>query len=384
MMCCCTFGVKEIQTTQASNVFCNFVCSRSHMAFIEDVLDAHIVAAAMEHYGLESVDSLHPVKNPLPADLPTWTTDNQMNYLLGCAEKLMEGFCCDKDEQSQNSLQQLEEDLTAMDEIERKIQRWKFDGVYHCPEVCDKKYKTEGWLKHHLREKHNWTIPELGRHSRQGKASHQAGSSRDVRGAFMRAAMLMRSTYKAYKTGDGDRIFRNAKFEFLYAFALKHTKYRLWLFYMLAYEKAILSPRQAFTYKWNCCSNLQGQPDTCIPNDNLVELQVGNVKKQLKAQGANVTYSSARDASKVTQVVHELKDRVSETLNLHKGSGTHKEVDKTEDILEMAQELVDSNYMSSDGIMLTCFKDFKDVVASIQSQKVHEWLTQYKVKASRL
>ncbi len=146
-----------------------------------------------------------------------------MNYLLGCAEKLMEGFCCHKDEQSQNSLKQLEEDLTAMDEIERKIQRWKIDGVYHCSEVCDKKYKTKGRLKHHLREKHNWTIPELGRHSRQGKASHQVGSSRDVRGAFMRAALLMRSTYKTYKTGDGDRIFRNAKFEFLYAFALKQN-----------------------------------------------------------------------------------------------------------------------------------------------------------------
>ncbi len=75
-MRCCTFGVKEIQTTQAINIFYNFVCSRSHMAFIEDVVDAHIVAAAMEHYGLASADSLHPIKNPFPADLRTWTTDN--------------------------------------------------------------------------------------------------------------------------------------------------------------------------------------------------------------------------------------------------------------------------------------------------------------------
>lgn len=72
---------------------------------------------------------------------------------------------------------------------------------------------------------------------------------RYVLSLFCRMAYLYHDTQDAYKMGDGDCIFANAKVEMLYAFSLKHTKYRLWLWRMLSYEMSLLSKREAFEYK---------------------------------------------------------------------------------------------------------------------------------------
>ena len=73
----------------------------------------------------------------------------------------------------------------------------------------------------------------------------------------------------------------------LKAWTLGHTKYRLWLWRMLVYEIAMLTPLESFEYKWNTCVNFQGGVRKNIPNDNAVELQDGTIKKHLQQEGSN-------------------------------------------------------------------------------------------------
>ena len=70
---------------------------------------------------------------------------------------------------------------------------------------------------------------------------------------------------------------------------------------MLAYEQAILTPKQAFEYKWNTTAYLNGIIKGNI-TDNLVELcfQLSK-KKKLKEQGSNFTFKSAQTAFLVCQ-----------------------------------------------------------------------------------
>ena len=124
----------------------------------------------------------------------------------------------------------------------------------------------------------------------------------------MKLALLLRDTNDAYAMGDG--IFRNAKFEMLCADVAHHTKYKLWLWRMQAYECAILSPREAFEYKWNCCVSTHGGKGKNIPNDNLVETLVQAVKKTLRSQGSNVTYTSAQKAAMAAQIQTDIKANV--------------------------------------------------------------------------
>lgn len=126
----------------------------------------------------------------------------------------------------------------------------------------------------------------------------------------MKNALLLRDTYDAFSMCDGERIVRNAKFEFLCADVRKHTKYKFLLWRFVAYIIALLSPKQAYEYILNCASSTTwggGGIGKNIPNDNLVELMVQLVKKKLRVQGSNFTYASAVKAALSSQVQDEIK-----------------------------------------------------------------------------
>ena len=82
--------------------------------------------------------------------------------------------------------------------------------------------------------------------------------------------------------------------EWIYASALKHTKYTTWLFRILTYIISILNPQHRFEYIWNMIANLKGRRGKNIPNDNCVEIQVHNIKSQFNTQGSNKSFDSAR------------------------------------------------------------------------------------------
>lgn len=81
-------------------------------------------------------------------------------------------------------------------------------------------------------------------------------------------SLLLRDTCKAYQMGDGERIVRNAYMEWLYASAVKHSKYKIWLWRMITYIIVILDTKESFEYKWNMTVNLIGGIKNNIPNDN--------------------------------------------------------------------------------------------------------------------
>lgn len=118
---------------------------------------------------------------------------------------------------------------------------------------------------------------------------------------FLRMACLLYDTNDAYKMADGERCIRNEKLEWLYASATRHYKYQIWLWRMISYTIALLSPRESFEYKWNISTNLVGGVDKNFPNDNCVELQVKTIKNQVKTQGANKSFNSARTITLTTQ-----------------------------------------------------------------------------------
>lgn len=104
----------------------------------------------------------------------------------------------------------------------------------------------------------------------------------------------------------------------LCADAAHHTKYRLWLWRMQAYETAILSPRQVVEYKWNCTANTHGGKGKNIPNDNLVETLVQKIKKKLREQGSNITHNSAQRIALSIQIQQELKEKYYDTSQVRK------------------------------------------------------------------
>lgn len=123
----------------------------------------------------------------------------------------------------------------------------------------------------------------------------------------------------------------------LYAGALGHTKYKLWLWRYIAYIVAILSPKESFEYKWNICQNLMGGVDQNIPNDNCVELQIKKIKSQLNTQGSNKSFNSAKVVTMSTQVIDNMKQKLMQVNNTVRAGRKRPQVDKSVDIGRIAE-----------------------------------------------
>ncbi|XP_077869745.1 uncharacterized protein LOC144361809 [Saccoglossus kowalevskii] len=196
-------------------------------------------------------------------------------------------------------------------------------------------------------------------------------------------ASLVRDTYDAYQHCDGNKIFRNAKFDILLDFEMGYTKYCLWLWRMLAYENAILSPRQAFEYKWNISSNLPGGSCQHIPNDTVVEIQVHNMKSLLRSQGANVTFQSAQLACESVQIVDDIRDNLVKQSKVGKSSRKQPEAKTDSDINKMVIELQQSKLFSfCPGRQLDPFTRFKEPIDTVNYIKYHKWVGDEKNRAA--
>ena len=117
----------------------------------------------------------------------------------------------------------------------------------------------------------------------------------NVASAFLKVGLLFHDTDDAYKMGDGNRLLRNAKYELLHFDKGHHIKYCLWMWWMLAYSKSLLSEKEAYEYIWNMSFNFGQGLGHLIPNDNLVEIQVHLIKEQRRRMRANVTYEGVRN-----------------------------------------------------------------------------------------
>jgi hypothetical protein len=87
---------------------------------------------------------------------------------------------------------------------------------------------------------------------------------------------------------------------------------------IIALEKDLLSPREAFEYKWSVCYNIQGGTGKNIPNDNMVEIQVTILKEALKNLGPNVNYDTARLTVRTAQTTENIIDNLIKQSEMHK------------------------------------------------------------------
>jgi hypothetical protein len=147
---------------------------------------------------------------------------------------------------------------------------------------------------------------------------------------------------------------------------------------MLAYDMSLLSPRKAFEYRWNVSANINGGIEGNIPDDNLVEINVKMLKELLRAQGPNVSYTSAKDACLSMQYIDTVKRNLIKSAGISKKTGKRTDVDKMFDVLSIAAEIVKSQKDS----LVNEHEYHKDPVLRVTSTALHSWITEQKLIAA--
>lgn len=239
---------------------------------------------------------------------------------------------------------------------------------------CENRYKKVGHLKRHLKEKHAW---DFGSNDMEGEEKPDCIDL--YRASLMKCLLLLKDTNDSYSLGDGDRIMTNAKFQMLLSGVTRHTKYQIWLFRFLAYYSCILSPRDAYEYKWNCTANLSGGIGHNIPNDNLVEIMVHRLKEKVRTQGANVTYESARKAALSLQIQDQIKSNMMQEVNMKPKGTSRTETSKKIDVELMIEELKKAEIFDVlPGRQFNAFPSFQDLFSRVKVVDLHKWMQNQK------
>nr|XP_034309040.1 uncharacterized protein LOC105329354 isoform X5 [Crassostrea gigas]XP_034309041.1 uncharacterized protein LOC105329354 isoform X5 [Crassostrea gigas] len=346
---------------------------RAHYAFVEDALDAFILGATMDVMGLNDLNGSPQQWNP--SILSMYSNKKQLSWLRNLAETVINKHI---NLQGTTHLQDLVEEAAKLDS-QNDMLHSMFDAVikqYIC--TCQKKYNKIGHFKRHLEKEHNWHFPTAA-----PKEPKKEDKVAVWRSSFMKAALILRDTCDAYEMGDGNRIFLNAKFEMLYANVAGHTKYQLWLWRMMAYEQAILTPKQAFEYKWNTTANLNGTIDGNIPNDTLVDICVQLVKKKIKEQDSNFTFDSAKNTALSCQIQDELRESNRHQVSIKPFGKSRTKARNSSDINLMLTELMAGNiFKNIQGRQFENFKNMKDVFEKVNLHKLYIWISKQKKRAS--
>lgn len=145
---------------------------------------------------------------------------------------------------------------------------------------------------------------------------------------------------------------------------------------MIAYVDDFLSPAESTEYKWNMTMNLKGGIQNNIPNDNCVELQVGNIKQQLNTQGSNKSFQSAQNICMTTQVVEDIIENLRKTVRSVKTKRTRPDVDKTADIEYLRK------YGCVKDIEWDNFSSFQAPISKIVPTDLFEWIYRHQQIAS--
>lgn len=337
-------------------MFCYIYC-RPHVHFLEDMTDAYIVSAFLDAMDMEDMKS-RPKHMPVMSLL---TDEEKSNWLCSVSEEIvnkLDILCVD-------SVIQLRHDLCALDRDDQQLEAMKVDQSFICA-ICGKQYLSKNWFRKHLLKTHKWKFHV---------ANQDVSESKPVQ-TFLFMSLLFRDLCDSYRLGDGDRILRNAYFEWLFDSALKHSKYKIWLWRMITYCTSILGVKKSFEYKWNMCVNLKGGINSNIPNDNCVELQVKNIKSQLNTQGVNKSFNSARIVCLTTQVVQGVKENLISSTHVVKSKRHRPEVVKANDVSIMVKCIRDQGLVSN--LIWKSFQSFRNPLQCVDADDLYNWITNQK------
>lgn len=276
--------------------------------FVELETDAYIVAAAMKHFNMKSLED-----QVVPQLVHKGTKETRRVWIHNQAKEILEKFVMTR--QSAECMEIVE---TVTEANQRK--------VFFCS-VCGKRYFYEKARDNHERKQH----PESSMASEIELENSSASSTPPSEDYVYNYAcvclsfgMLIQNFNDAVREGDGLRILRCWKFLLLSYKANKHHKYAFPALHLIAKTISLLTLQQAKRLVWNRTVNNRGGEGRNISLDLRLEHLVHLLKELLANLGVNLTTPAAERCSEALKlwktpllqltVSLKLRDHLADTL----------------------------------------------------------------------
>lgn len=288
-------------------------------AFFDMVVDCHVVAAAMKHLNMDSI-------NDRPAGMQRveiMSTEAKAAHLQQIAREIVERFM-----------------FRVMTEVidgiadENVIQVDNTDGVYN--------YAT----------------------------------------GVMKYGLLRRVSMISTASGDGLRALRHWRFALLAYHQTRKTKYRLEAFMLTAGVKALLPERYAEQVTWSRFVNLTGGPGKNLDADYVLELFNNKVKTKLKTLGSNHNPEMVMRISRTVMFCDDVAKSLGKQLKVHPISREHTGQNEDKDRRLILNELstISKVFTFTQGRSHPHFNEPQDIFSAVNVPDLHRWLRDRKIE----
>ena len=196
--------------------------------------------------------------------------------------------------------------------------------------------------------------------------------------------LMAENFHNAWREGDGGRILRCWKFLLLHFRVGGRTKYALEAFKLLSQTFALLSPRKAHQLIWNRTCNTKGGHGNNIPLDLDNEFLNRVFKDNINTFRQNITPHSIDRSSQSVKRVSDTLENFDKVTCVRRDSGHHVLPDTTEDFQHILQVLQrEQVFVPVEGRAHGTFKNITaDPFAKLNLKELHKWLKRHRKNAS--
>lgn len=355
--------------------------------FINLVLDADIIAAALHFFGMKSFEDT-PNKNGFSGTMASRVAIVKQKYLTSTVRQFLSQFVVDKGLYSAHF-----QNINSLDEWESAVnsQEITADGRYPCRFVgCNQSFKHDGVCRRRHEMSHDppplvMSEPSLNTPDQVSKVKND---EHNYHCAFMNMSLLLRNFADAGREGDGERLVRCIKFFMLHFFqdGSGSTKYCLEALYQMFQINALLTPREAERMVWNRTVNNKGGLGNNVFMDLDLEHDNHGLKDIKGVLGANISEGSVTRICRAFYKMKMLAQLFDQEVGLKKVSGDHTKKDVKQDLHKIVRVLIEEKVFTIPDVCKT-MKGFpncpRDFLQFLNTGALFKWINEHKKKVSR-
>lgn len=332
------------------------------LIFFELVVTAHILAAAMHYFGLDSQEG-HPTQNMIaPSDGSSkWLT------LKRAAEQIVDNYVMVHE---LNPNCESTASVNSNPHADRVASEHSYALIEPSHGSMKRKRKLPQWLMH---------TPPVSTNVKQ----QSPDGVFNYASAVLKDGLLLLELRDSIREGDGPRVIRCWKFMLLHWRHARHTKYSLEVLHLIAAIHSTASERIAHELIWCRFINTRGVPGGNIPIDLFMEHLNRTLKDYLMGLGANISESTICQTSKSLRNLMDISAHFDYICNIPRQSIYHTSQCYGRDLDLILEELTSKSHVFDyvPGRAHRSFPTIKPHISQhIDIDKLFVWINKHKAK----
>ena len=316
--------------------------------FADKVLDAYLIVGALNHHGMQSVDS-KPAINKYDGLLNN--QEGKKQHVHAVVRSFIEKHVV-------NQVPEMSVSAPTSNELTCRF--------------CGRRYIQVPALRKHEEKKHQFKPAKV-----RNNDDHSPDKVYNYTHQVLVLMLLRLNHNDAINFGDGERIIRLYKFFCLYFKVSNCPKYAIAILQLLAQVNCLLSPRLAFSLTWNRFVNNQGKVDTNYPMDLSIEHDNKAFKNDIHSFRGEITDKSITRVSRSVEPTDAILASYDKATAVKAPSGKHLLKSTEDDIMLLVDHFQNADiYAQQPGRKHSAFPNMPhNLLNEIEPETLKEWIS---------